>query len=714
MSHDLSISISERKLASNYYYSANLLDLKNNSIELNTIQSSSIIKQNKYIEFKASKNHSFHSFRMIFKKSIEMNGLSLRYRLNNWERIQYMAVGFNVNSEYFHIKISHPLEGNWSTFSFSIMDLCSKIQNKFSDLPDKLVVDDLCVKIKGEPKEGGAIFDILKFSLWHEPIETRNNWISIVEHKKINNNLIEKIHSYQTKSLKNSTEVCKSYFENGTCPIVKSVDWEDKSKKPKILQEVNTYRYSWHALHHVANMIIFGNSQNSKKIIDVARVFAKNWINLSWDNTEEDQKFMWYDHGVAERQLSLIMLYHEANVNNFKEEFIDKLKQIILLQGRLLESEVFYASHQTDKYHNHAMFQDLALLITALSFRNESFSNRWIKQGLSRLEEQVSILLEAENGYAVFKENSIGYHGGVIRILKLASEIISIFNSDSAIHEIYHGMLKFSDLLTYPDGRSPAQGDTMRISNEKNITRFCSATENKKVCLEKSGYGIIKGHHDLRSFMFCFFATALSKTHKHEDNLSFTLFFDMIEWLIDPSYYSHEYDEKITAFLRSDIAHNTISIPNHIHSIEINKCSLSSNFFEDKFRFISSSIAHEGFEINRIVEGSEKELNITFKDHVKTKLKGLHSANMTLMCGEFVDVIQNDDKVFLSSKNSKYQLEITLPTPKVSLFNGEIGEKVRGISGLGFLEKSNVNMILCEIPINEEIQWNIKAILRDD
>ena len=254
----------------------------------------------------------------------------------------------------------------------------------------------------------------------------------------------------------------------------------------------------------------------------------------------------------------------------------------------------------------------------------------------------------------------------------------------------------------------------MRIPNEENITRFCSDTANKAVSLNKSGYGIIKGHHDTYPFMFCFFATALSKTHKHQDNLSFTLFFDMIEWLIDPSYYSHEYNEKITAFLRSTIAHNTISIPNYDHSIEINKCSLSNAFYEDKFKFISSSIAYDGFEINRVVEGSTEDLNLMFNDHVKTNLKHLSSANMTLICGEHVDVAVNDDKVFLSSKNSRYQLEISLPTNKFSVFNGEIGEEVRGISGLGFLEKSNVNMILCEIPFNEEINWGIRAIMRDD
>ena len=42
---------------------------------------------------------------------------------------------------------------------------------------------------------------------------------------------------------------------------------------------------------------------------------------------------MWYDHGVAERQFSLIMLYHESIEKPFDLGFIDKIKEILLIQG---------------------------------------------------------------------------------------------------------------------------------------------------------------------------------------------------------------------------------------------------------------------------------------------------------------------------------------------------------------------------------------------
>ena len=192
-------------------------------------------------------------------------------------------------------------------------------------------------------------------------------------------------------------------------------------------------------------------------------------------------------------------------------------------------------------------------------FSDYEFSKRWLKLGLERLEDQVSQLLVMENNHAIFKENSIGYHGGVIRLLKISSEITSLFNKESIIHEVYEGMNRFMKLMTYPDGRCPAQGDTMRIPNEENITRFSSTVKKEVIGLQKSGYAVVKGLHYDDSFMLTFYATSLSKTHKHEDNLSFTLFFDMIEWLIDPSYYSHEYQEKnycIPSFIDSSQYNN--------------------------------------------------------------------------------------------------------------------------------------------------------------
>ena len=131
-------------------------------------------------------------------------------------------------------------------------------------------------------------------------------------------------------------------------------------------------------------------------------------MNDSWLVPDEDLRFAWYDHGTAERQLSMVMLYHElSNSKEIDEKYLQKLKKIILLQGRLLESEIFYARNQVNRYHNHAMFQDVALIVTALSFTKVSCTKRWLKTGVSRLEDQISKLIIRDDRYSVFVENSI-------------------------------------------------------------------------------------------------------------------------------------------------------------------------------------------------------------------------------------------------------------------------------------------------------------------
>ena len=373
MIHDLSLNTSERGISDYFSYDSNLDSQDENTIKVSEIIPSSQINQKKYIQMTLFEHQTFHSLKLSLDKKYEINGLTLRYRLKNWEKIQYMAIGFNLDDEFFHIKISHPTEENWQTFTVGFNDLIFQIQNKFKQIPKTLEVNDFCVKIKGQTNSGGAILDIQKFSFWNEPDTQKGKWIESVQNKPLNRDLVQKIYNYQVKSLKNSVEVSQQYFDNGSCPIVKNIRWSDKTQKPENLESVNTYRYSWHALHHVANMIIYANSQFSPKGITESKKFAEYWIKDSWEKVEEDFKFMWYDHGVAERQFSLIMLYNESIEKPFDLGFINKIKEILLIQGRLLESEIFYASHQVGRYHNHAMFQDLALIVTALCFQIMSF-----------------------------------------------------------------------------------------------------------------------------------------------------------------------------------------------------------------------------------------------------------------------------------------------------------------------------------------------------
>ena len=145
MLHDLSLNTSERGFSDYFSYDSNLDSHDENTIKVSEIIPSSQINQKKYIQMTLFEHQTFHSLKLSLDKKYEINGLTLRYRLKNWEKIQYMAIGFNLDDEFFHIKISHPTEENWQTFTVGFNDLIFQIQNKFKQIPrtqELMVVED--------------------------------------------------------------------------------------------------------------------------------------------------------------------------------------------------------------------------------------------------------------------------------------------------------------------------------------------------------------------------------------------------------------------------------------------------------------------------------------------------------------------------------------------------------------------------------------------
>lgn len=701
---------SERKIEKKYYFNSNVKKADKNTLRQFRVVSNGDVRQNKFIQAKADKQQNFHSLTIRFRETVEVSGLSIRFRLRNWSNIQYLAIGSNVDGEFRHVKITNPKVGTWQVISFSYEDLSYQIQNGFVG-NRSLSINDISVKLKANMPTNESFMEILEVAFWTEEEKSQTNWMQIDDHQRLRWKLIDRIHDYQTSSIKHYSKSCERFFADGTCPIVKNLYWPNQDKKPPELNEVNTYRYSWHALHHVASLILYSKLNGRGEAVDFAKKFANNWMNDSWLVPDEDIRFAWYDHGTAERQLSMVMLYHElSNSEEIDEIYLQKLKKIILLQGRLLESEIFYARNQINRYHNHAMFQDVALIVTALSFTKVSCTKRWLKTGVSRLEDQISKLIIRDDRYSVFVENSIGYHSGIIRLLQFSSDLISLFDEKSGIHAVYSGMQKFSKLLKYPDGRSPAQGDTQRLPNEIGKKKTLRSQQSGGTILKNAGYGVVKGS-DEESFMLVFFATGLSHTHKHQDNLSFTLFFDHLEWLIDPSHYSHEYEEQITKYLRSAEAHNMICLPYKEHSIEPGLANIDGVVSDTKYLIEGQNLAYSENIVSRKIQGNYTKLDIKISDYVDSKSLENVDARLMLHCGEHIDVEQSGSIVTLSCKNSTHKLCIDMPNDNVVINKGLVEkDRVRGISGLGFMSHSSINTIECLVPVNENIEWRIYKI----
>ena len=198
---EIDLCTSERRLTNKFHFHSNLGKSDENSLNQFRVISNGTVKQNKFIQLKANKEQNFHSLTIRFVESIEISGLSIRFRLRNWNDVQYLAIGSNVGGEFHHVKITNPKIGEWQIITFSFEDLAYQIQNGF-DGYRQLLVNDLSIKLKGEKPSGDSYIDILEVQFWEEELGVEYEWLNLDSHQRLRWNLIDRIHNYQTSSIK--------------------------------------------------------------------------------------------------------------------------------------------------------------------------------------------------------------------------------------------------------------------------------------------------------------------------------------------------------------------------------------------------------------------------------------------------------------------------------------------------------------------------------
>lgn len=663
---------------------------------------------------------STHQVTLMLPNRLIANGLYAKLRLGAWKNIKYLAFGYTHDGEFRHIKVVNPAQDQWITVSLQHGDIGYGLQNGWAH-PDSCEISDVRIYLRAETFESGSKLVLDHVACWHEvqaPIQRLATCAlplidALPKQNSVSTELLDVIYDYLRKCFRHVTKLAEAFMQSGLCPLYgeTQLDWQLDQALPDNLSAVGTYAFSWHSLHPASILMVYAKNTGADAPVFAAREMLTNWLERSYYTPDPDKKYAWYDHGTAERQIAFILMWAEGVERGFDRRFMSRLGGAIIRHAELLESEQFYASHQPTRYHNHAWFQDLALMATALAIPDSPASQRWMQRAIERLSDQLETLIVRDNGFSVFVENSIGYHQGVQRIVELAGDMVRLTGVESPIPDVAVELSRFSEFFRYPDNRAPAQGDTFRRSNPQgdSIKKLKPYPKPDVVILPKAGYGIVKGNHDGVRFMFCMFATSLCRTHKHEDDLSFTLFLDGIEWLIDPSFYSHEYKSAISAYLRSAAAHNTIYIKDSDYSIDPGRSKIDGETDGDKFYFDGSSTAYRGVTVKRKVKGFSSKLLLEFTDQVMPEDIAL-DARLMLHCGEGVKAHQKGQMLILSHADSDYLIKIQFPFSQLGIEQGAIGkDQVRGISGTAFMSHTEINTIECLVPNHIPINWTIAA-----
>lgn len=638
----------------------------------------------------------------------DANGVSAALRLDGWKTISYLAVGHSAAGGFAHVKCRHPLQGTRTPVTFSHTDLIYAIQNPTGGAPAG-DVSDVRVYLKAEAEESGGTITVFWAAAWR----AETGPVAALEEADASQGVLTVLRDYLRARNDRLQEHAREYLSTGRYPVTGDVvlEWPVDQALPTGLEEDATYRYIWHSLYPAAHLALYGLDTGDTRAYQAALSQVTSWLERSYYGVDPDPRYAWYDHGTAERLIALLVIAHTVPRDLIEPRLARRLGAALLSHAQLLESEAFYAANQRTRFHNHAWFQDLALL-AASALLSTPAAPRWADFATSRLRRQVGELVCWDSDYAVFVENSIGYHQGIESLVRVVSSVLEAATDDTSLHEVLDGLGRWSAVFRYADGRAPSQGDTFRIPNGPR--RFIRDVEPAALILPSAGYGLAHGSVDGRPFTITLLATSLSETHKHADNLALAVYYDAVEWLIDPSFYSHAYAEPIPAYLRGPWAHNALVVEGADYSIAAGSSELRAGpeHRADHFHAVGHHTALGGYRVERSVVTPLDALRLDVIDRIGFAGDATPSVRACIVfhLGEGVAAEVAGTRAILRHPESNEQLELTLPRAPRVVSGWHGAENNSSVAGTSFQRHLPTDSLLLDVTVPSSTPWRLARV----
>tara|TARA_B110000971_G_scaffold221909_1_gene271458 strand:- start:167 stop:2908 length:2742 start_codon:yes stop_codon:yes gene_type:complete len=340
-------------------------------------------------------------------------------------------------------------------------------------------------------------------------------------------------------------------------------------------------------------------------------------ILYSWDLNYKKERLLskrkvliWNDHSVANRVVNLCYFYYVLKHNNS----IDKRTKTIISK-HLIENAEWLYDNKNYTWGNHAVMMDRALLYVSYILNNYERSSVWRQRALKRFDkiinEEVSI-----NGVCV--ENSPQYHPFMMNLVDDFIQLLDNFGegAPSKYKDLYQKMKTYLVYVLKPDLVYPFQGDTYPLSSklyysniytdsrlefiESNGTRG-EKPKHVDMIYKDAGYAILRDSWkegiDFPTSTYLNFTTGfLSRVHKHSDNLSFVLYANEENLLIDPGSWGYSKNDTVS-YLKSTLAHNTFTInETNYQNFPLKSCKILSSKLEEDYSIIRSVFTPNPYE----------------------------------------------------------------------------------------------------------------------
>jgi hypothetical protein len=258
---------------------------------------------------------------------------------------------------------------------------------------------------------------------------------------------------------------------------------------------------------------------------------------------------------------------------------------------------------------NHGLRQDLLLYISAKLFPSLSLADQWAKLARSRLlDRQLSTGVAPDGSWC---EHSMSYQRLATNLVRKFCKIAKETGDKNFMNELsvyYSKMVSFQNNLLRSNGTLPSIGDTgVNCIAPKLFEDEFGHHEKVEINDFKSNWLAIHGAKD---FHAVFHADLRSPKHKHADDLSFVLFYQGNDWLIDPGALNRELGSDMRDhFCLDPTAHNSWSVNNKGYGFSRSKDFVGLDRHYDELEWQGASGLNERYK-----DGSVRRTMLNIKN----------------------------------------------------------------------------------------------------
>lgn len=307
----------------------------------------------------------------------------------------------------------------------------------------------------------------------------------------------------------------------------------------------HSMQYQVNSLLILHDLVLAHEQTGDGRYLDCGKKIIESWIRSN-PYRRPAGHFAWSDHSTANRAIAIC-------------GFVDYCVRAGAIEGgfqtrvaRSLYRHGCYLSHVMNhtRNHNHGLFQDFALLVTATHLDGAGAIGGWRQLAVARLDGELAFLFSPDG---VYLENSPGYHLAVTRLLGRICRYSRTLGLDPSeqLLKTYRKAQEVLDTFMMPDGLLAPVGDTPR-GIQVDVPLKSRATG--LVVHPDAGWARMTAQATV-----LFGASHVLPAHKHCDDLSFVVSDKEGGIITDVGFVSYEPHDPARQFSLSWAAHNVVT-----------------------------------------------------------------------------------------------------------------------------------------------------------